>query len=139
MRLINKLIIHCSDSEWGTVQEIDKWHKARGWSGCGYHYVILNGIFDSRGYCFKALDGQICTGRPLQRIGAHCRGHNRDSIGICLIGKKDFTDAQFRSLIALVSELKMVLRVNSVYGHNHFNRHKTCPNFDINRVLTYDF
>ena len=43
MREIKKIIIHCSDSEFGDAALIDKWHKERGWTGIGYHYVILNG------------------------------------------------------------------------------------------------
>ena len=53
------------------AEEIHQWHLDRGWSGCGYHYVIRR-------------DGTLQRGRPLQRTGAHsgAYGHNRYSIGI---------------------------------------------------------
>ena len=79
MRKINEIILHCSatpENKNFTVEDITKWHNAKGWDGCGYHYVIH-------------LDGTIHNGRPLQKIGAHCLGHNTNSIGICYIGGVD--------------------------------------------------
>ena len=73
MRHINEIIIHCSATPEGrdyTVADIDRWHKARGWRGIGYHYVIYR-------------DGSVHAGRPVEQIGAHCTGHNANSIGIC--------------------------------------------------------
>jgi N-acetylmuramoyl-L-alanine amidase len=81
---IKKIIIHCSDSEFGDVKIIDQWHKARGWRGCGYHYVITNGVLTHGKPYNNDHDGLIQPGRPLRDIGAHCKGHNHDSIGICL-------------------------------------------------------
>jgi N-acetyl-anhydromuramyl-L-alanine amidase AmpD len=48
-------------------------HLQRGWLGCGYHYVIHE-------------DGSIFQGRPLYTVGAHARGYNDTSIGICTVG-----------------------------------------------------
>ena len=76
MRKITQIIIHCSATPEGkdyTVADIDRWHKARGFKMIGYHYVIYR-------------DGSIHTGRPLEMVGAHCKGHNAHSIGICYIG-----------------------------------------------------
>ncbi len=76
MRQITEIILHCSDTVEGrdyTVEDIDRWHKNRGWRSIGYHYVIYR-------------DGTVHEGRPLKQIGAHCKGHNYHSIGICYIG-----------------------------------------------------
>ena len=104
MRKIDSIIIHCSATPAGrhvTAADIRKWHLARGFTDIGYHYIIY-------------LDGSIHTGRPLSQTGAHCRGHNTGSIGICYVGGLDAlgtspadtrTDAQRRSLRSLVAQL----------------------------------
>ena len=76
MRKIRKIIIHCSATQEGkdvSVETIRKWHLKRGWRDIGYHFVI-------------GLDGQVQEGRPIEQTGAHTKGHNFDSIGICYIG-----------------------------------------------------
>ena len=76
MREINKIIVHCSATREGEnyeVAEIRKWHLARGFSDIGYHFYI-------------DLYGEIHKGRDISKIGAHCKGHNRNSIGICYCG-----------------------------------------------------
>lgn len=110
------IIIHCSDSPQGRGDDastIDRWHKERGWTGIGYHYVILE-------------DGLIQEGRPLGTKGAHARGYN-NYIGICLIGVDAFTDAQFTSLALLCKALD----VEDIKGHYDVSTTKTCPNFDV--------
>jgi N-acetylmuramoyl-L-alanine amidase len=122
LRDITELIIHCSDTPAGRaddVHDIDRWHKARGWSGCGYHYVIC-------------LDGTIQVGRDEAKIGANCKGHNSKSIGICYIGGKDVdtrTDAQKVSLVYLLGTLKRKYKGAVVYGHRDFST-KPCPQFN---------
>ena len=67
MRPIDTIIVHCSATPEGrdvSVSEIRKWHKARGWSDIGYHFVIT-------------LDGTMNVGRPIEKIGAHAKGYNR--------------------------------------------------------------
>ena len=76
MRKVNLLVIHCAATKPNMDigrDEIDSWHKARGWSGIGYHYVIRR-------------DGRIESGRPVEQAGAHASGYNANSIGICLVG-----------------------------------------------------
>ena len=76
MRTINKIIVHCSATQEGRdldAAEINKWHLKRGWNGIGYHYVVL-------------LDGTIEYGRSIYKQGAHVKGENEGSIGICYIG-----------------------------------------------------
>ena len=76
MRKITEIIIHCSATTEGkdfTVEDIDRWHRQRGFNGIGYHFVIYR-------------DGSIHAGRSKRQIGAHCKGHNTISLGICYIG-----------------------------------------------------
>jgi N-acetylmuramoyl-L-alanine amidase len=102
---INEIIIHCSDSDFGDVDLIDQWHKERGWDGVGYHYVITNGIIAHGNEYDPKMDGEIQKGRELAVMGAHCRGHNYNSIGICLIGRHHFTGRQ------LLESLPNLLRI----------------------------
>ena len=130
MRILNEIIIHCADTPEGretTLEEIRSWHLARGFSDIGYHYVIL-------------LDGTVLKGRPIDKMGAHCKGHNRNSIGICYVGgrTKDNkssmdtrTPEQRKSLESLVNALKMVFDVQKVSGHNEYDDSKACPCFDV--------
>jgi len=130
---IKRLVIHCSDSSFGTAEEIDRWHKERGWSGIGYHYVITNGVFSSGRSYNQKNDGIVQTGRPENKVGAHCRGQNRGSLGICLIGKEHFSDAQRIALMATVMELCRIHKLgpSDVYGHYEFDDGKSCPNISM--------
>ncbi len=79
MREISEIIIHCTATREGrevTMAEIDAWHRERGFDQIGYHYVVM-------------LNGDIKVGRPEFREGAHCKGHNRHSIGVCYVGGLD--------------------------------------------------
>ena len=79
MREINYIAVHCSATKPSMdvpVERIDKWHKRRGWSGIGYHYYIRR-------------NGAIFLGRDLKTPGAHVRGFNNESIGICYEGGID--------------------------------------------------
>lgn len=127
VRKIIRIIVHCAATPADvSARTIDKWHKARGWSGIGYHHVIRR-------------DGTIEPGRPPSKIGAHTKGNNRDSIGICLAGGKNaaaglagFTDAQLLSLRLLIGGYEANLEpMISITGHNDYTRAKTCPNFDV--------
>lgn len=128
MRTINEIIVHCSATPEGrptTVGDIRAWHKQRGFKDIGYHYVVY-------------LDGSIHAGRPESAIGAHCTGHNRNSIGVCYIGgvakdcktpKDTRTEAQKRALVLLLKELKRRYPRAKIYGHRDFAA-KACPSFD---------
>jgi len=131
MRKIDKIIVHCSATLEGrnyTVKQIDSWHRNRGFNGIGYHYVIY-------------LDGSIHVGRPLAKAGAHCKGYNAHSIGVCYIGgvatdgktpKDTRTDAQKASLVKLITELRQQFPNASVHGHCEF-ANKACPCFDAHK------
>ena len=122
MMKINKIVIHCSDTPNGrpdTAEDVHKWHKENGWDGIGYHYVIC-------------VDGDVQKGRPNYWQGSHVRGHNSDSLGICLMGTDSFSKAQWNSLEGLVWSLTLDLGVGvNVVGHYNLDPKKTCPNFDV--------
>lgn len=129
MREITRIILHCSATPEGkdfTVADIDKWHKARGWQGIGYHYVIYR-------------DGSVHEGRNIAVAGAHTSGYNKNSIGVCYIGgvatdgktpKDTRTPAQSRALRVLVEQLKKQFPKATVHGHYEFAA-KACPSFKI--------
>lgn len=124
MRKINKIILHCSDTpakmDIGT-KEIDKWHRQRGFSLIGYHYVIRR-------------DGIIEKGRGEDKIGAHCYGYNRYSLGVCLVGRGKYTKTQFKSLETLLNELTLRYEEASINAHYEFSS-KDCPMFDVAAYL----
>ena len=129
MRDINKIILHCSATREGqdiSTETIRGWHvNERGWSDIGYHYVIL-------------LDGTVDKARPVERQGAHVRGHNKGNIGICYVGgcdadmnpKDTRTDLQKDSLTELISYLMDSYEDATLHGHNEFSS-KACPSFDV--------
>lgn len=129
------IVIHCSDSEFGTVELIDKWHRERGFTKIGYHYLITNGVPTKGANVNVAEDGRVHVGRSLSSFGAHAVGYNDTHIGICLIGKDKFSDRQFESLSVLLPSLVGEYRIawDNVIGHNECTsaKGKTCPNFDV--------
>ena len=129
MREIKKIVLHCTATlpsmDIG-VEEIDRWHKRRGWRGCGYHIVIR-------------LDGTAEYGRPLEQVGAHVRGHNYDSIGIAYVGgydenkkaKDTMNEEQEATFLDLVDELRQAFGYDiEVKGHNDYS-YKACPCFKV--------
>ena len=125
MRDINLIIIHCSDSDiksHDNPETIRKWHvEERGFNDIGYHYVITK-------------DGKRWPGRREAVPGAHARGHNANSLGICLTGRKKFSEKQRNSLKVLVNKLLVKYPGSKVIGHCEVSD-KTCPNFDYKKVL----
>lgn len=136
LKSVKKIIIHCSASDFGDAATIDRWHKERGWDRIGYHYVILNGVRVARAGYKPSEDGLLETGRDERTMGAHCYGHNSESLGICIVGNKDFTPAQLRTLGEICRSLmkRYGLTAKDVYGHCEFEPHKTCPNIDMNTI-----
>lgn len=139
-RRINQIVIHCSATrpQWDIgVDEIRALHCTHpsvlvpwddrevpgfGWDDVGYHWVIRR-------------DGYIEAGRTPNRIGAHVKGHNRHSLGICLVGgvaEADFTRAQYGALEELISEQLWTHAKAEVLGHRDFpGVNKTCPQFNV--------
>jgi N-acetylmuramoyl-L-alanine amidase len=137
VREIKKIVIHCSDSTWGTSEDINRWHLERGWDGIGYHYVITNGRAKSTDSYKEQDDGLIEKGRPVEKTGAHVRGHNSDSIGVCLIGTHWFTSRQlYKSLPTLLATLMYQHKIDAdnIFGHYELDKGKTCPNMNIEEV-----
>lgn len=130
MRPITSLVVHCSATPAGKpfrAADIDRWHREKGWDGIGYHFVI-------------PLDGSVEPGRPLDEIGAHVEGHNRDTIGICLIGGVDsagqpastFNLRQFDALELQLRALRAKFPGAKILGHRDFpGVKKACPSFDV--------
>ena len=129
MRQINKIIVHCSATREGqniSVDTIRSWHvDGRGWSDIGYHFYI-------------DLHGDIYKGRDIAKIGAHTKGQNRNSIGICYCGgvevdgktpKDTRTEEQEDSLLAVLKTLKAMYPEAVIHSHSDF-ANKACPSFD---------
>lgn len=127
MRRIDAIIVHCTGTKGGQdfrAKDIDAWHKAKGWKGIGYHYVI-------------DIDGTVERGRDDAAVGAHCSGHNAHSIGVCYVGgldrngkpKDTRTPAQRSAMLDLLYLLKQQYPDAVIYGHRDF-ANKDCPCFD---------
>lgn len=128
MRKINEIIVHCTATPEGKdfkAADIDKWHKQKGWDGIGYHHVV-------------DLDGTVEQGRPESKVGAHCYGHNQNSIGVVYVGgvasngktpKDTRTPQQKAALSKLLTELKHKYPGATIHGHRDFAA-KACPSFD---------
>jgi N-acetylmuramoyl-L-alanine amidase len=130
-RRINEIIVHCTATPEGrdyTVADIRQMHKAQGWVDIGYHYIIYR-------------DGSIHEGRNVDMVGAHCQGHNAQSIGVCYVGgvardgktpKDTRTQAQKDALIHLLMQLVCLYPDATIRGHRDFAA-KACPSFDATR------
>ena len=146
MRNIDSIIVHCSATKAGqdfTATDIDRWHRERGFNGIGYHYVIR-------------LDGKLEKGRDVALAGAHCKGWNEQSIGICYIGGLDEngrpadtrTNVQKRVLYQIIMDLQREYNILQVLGHRDtspdlngdgviepYEYVKACPCFDVKEFL----
>ena len=127
-----KIIFHCSDSTYGNAALLTKWHLQRGWRTIGYHYIILNGQLDSNCYN-KNFDGWLETGRALDdnyqldewERGAHVKGWNENSIGVCMIGRSGkFTASQYNTAKMTVEFLNEKFFESSVWQHGDFDPKK---------------
>ena len=130
-RMINEIIVHCTATPEGrecTVAEIRQWHRQRGFSDIGYHYVIH-------------LDGTMEPGRDVDISGAHCLNHNAHSIGVVYVGgvakdgktpKDTRTDEQKAALASLLMDLRKLYPTATIHGHRDF-ANKACPSFDATR------
>lgn len=146
MRNIDSIIVHCSATKAGrdfTAADIDRWHRERGFNSIGYHYVIR-------------LDGKLEKGRDVALAGAHCKGWNERSVGICYIGGLDEngrpadtrTNAQKRVLYQIIMDLQREYNILQVLGHRDtspdlngdgviepYEYVKVCPCFDVREFL----
>lgn len=119
--MIEFIVIHCSDSPDDREVEaadIHQWHKERGFDGIGYNHVIQR-------------DGTVEAGRPHYWTGAHVAGHNHHSIGICLVGRDEFSEQQDSELKKMLYWAKFKYPEAEIVGHYQLDDGKTCPNFDV--------
>jgi N-acetyl-anhydromuramyl-L-alanine amidase AmpD len=141
-RKITEIIIHCSATPDGkdyTVDDIRRWHKQRGYSDVGYHYIVYR-------------NGILAQGRDVNTIGAHASGHNAHSIGICYIGgmsadntrpEDTRTLRQKGRLLSLLVDLRKLYPNARIIGHRDLSEDKNgngiiepsewmkaCPSFD---------
>jgi len=134
VRTINLIVIHCSATDEGkdySVEEITRWHRARGFRTIGYHFLIHQD---------GSIDGKAEGCRSIMEIGAHAKGYNRRSIGICYIGGLLYgepadtrTAAQINAMRCLVKALQSVFP-SVVIGHNEVSN-KACPCFNVEKEL----
>lgn len=143
MRKIELIVIHCSATKEGEdydVSDIRTWHLRRGFRDVGYHFVIK-------------LDGTLQKGRYIKDTGAHAKGYNYNSIGICYIGgldkngkpKDTRTEAQKITMKGVIGAIRSVFdeSVIQVVGHRDLSTDlngdgvispsewmKSCPCFD---------
>lgn len=141
-RKITEIIVHCSATPEGrdyTVDDIRRWHKQRGYSDVGYHYIVYR-------------NGQLVQGRDINVIGAHAAGHNAHSVGICYIGGMSADNSrpedtrtlrQKARLLSLLVDLRKLYPNARIVGHRDLSEDKNgdgiiepsewmkaCPSFD---------
>jgi len=161
MPYIDKIVIHCAASANGralgneqhsAAQVIDGWHKARGFERRAYNISKFNGGLHHIGYHYVIdTDGNTEPGRHELEMGAHVKGHNAHSIGICMVGTDQFTASQWTALAALMRELKERYPQARICGHRDLSPDingdgtiepnewlKTCPGFTVADWLAGD-
>tara|TARA_R100000388_G_C7221694_1_gene149354 strand:- start:135 stop:554 length:420 start_codon:yes stop_codon:yes gene_type:complete len=129
MRKIKQIIVHHSASDLNTtVDDIRDWHVYNnGWSDIGYHYIILG-------------DGSLAKGRPVNKIGAHAKGKNRYSIGICVVGNFENITPQPQQVLKLENLINS-LCIEYGIGWNDVSAHRDwgntlCCGENLYKVLT---
>ena len=143
MRDIKRIILHCTATrpEWWAdksseekMKECERWHLDRGFRSIGYHFLVDR-------------DGTITEGRPLDQQGAHCKGHNADTIGIAMWGgfgsdsddlpSDHFTPVQLAATYDLIRKLQgqFNIKKDQVFGHNRFSS-KSCPGFRVQKWIS---
>lgn len=121
MRKIDKIVIHhsASPSHSTTIEKVRDWHvNGNGWKDIAYHFCI-----DRRGIVHK--------GRKEKEIGAHTKGHNRHSLGICVFGNfevEHITKPAYDSLVTMVRRLMETYSIpkEEVYYHGELKPTKCC-------------
>lgn len=128
MRKLDRIILHCTATPEGRHVDVDTirvWHKARGWSDVGYHFVIY-------------IDGSVHAGRAVEKTGAHVAGHNATTIGVVYVGGTDaagkakdtMNAAQETAFVNLLKHLRDEYGPLTLHGHNEYAA-KACPSFKV--------
>ena len=130
MKDVLYIVVHCTAtrlSQRVTIDDIDRWHKARGFAQIGYHWYIDR-------------EGTIHQGRSEKLAGAHVRHYNQHALGICYEGGLDEkgkpadtrTPEQIAALWFLLEDLRRDYPNAKIVGHRDFpNVAKQCPCFDV--------
>ena len=123
-----------------TAEDVHKWHRDRGFNGCGYHYLILR-------------DGKLQRGRPLNIKGAHAKknGHNKFSIGIAFVGgfncptgtpnpenftsADSFTNEQWNTYDMFIASFYVAFPSGQAWGHSDTDGGKIDPGFDVQQYV----
>jgi hypothetical protein len=142
-RAITHIVVHHSAGNGGTLDEIRSLHvRGNGWSDIGYHKLITNGRDIGGKPSTDAADGDIFSGRPESRAGAHCsnasRGgaHNSYTLGVCVTGNFEISEpslAQERALAVVIATWCAVYRIpidrSHIRGHREMVGHASnnCP------------
>ena len=124
-----RIIVHHSLTKdtttvsWGAIR---KYHEETlRWPGIGYH-IGVELVRSGNELYYEALMGRMWNVQ-----GAHTKGHNEDSLGICFVGNFDYNKPPDAQLIAgaRIISLWMKLyniKIDDIYGHRDFST-KTCP------------
>ena len=130
---VEYIILHCLQTRKDQnipIQDINTWHKSRGFKCIGYHFVIQP-------------DGGIDMGRPLGVMGAHAKGYNSKSVGVAYSGGGITNDAedtrsddQKIAMVFLLQTLKKMYPKAEIIGHRDVST-KTCPGFDAKEEFKY--
>lgn len=109
-----------------TIEAIRDYHvNNQGWSDIGYHFLI-------------APNGDIWAGRHIEQAGAHTRGRNARSVGVCLIGdldEEDLTEEQKASLVTVLRALlkRFRLPIGAINFHRDYAPYKSCPGMKLDK------
>ena len=134
MRKLDRIILHCTATPEGRHVDVDTirvWHKARGWSDVGYHFIIY-------------IDGSVHSGRDVSKTGAHVAGHNATTIGVVYVGGTDaagkakdtMNAAQETAFVNLVKHLRDEYGPLTLHGHNEYAA-KACPSFNVKQKFAW--
>ena len=128
MRKIDLIVVHCSATRCNrqyTVIQLIRDHDQR-FGFTGYHYYITR-------------DGTTYQTRHEQLVGAHAKGFNSHSLGVCYEGGLNEhgkaadtrTKAQKAALLKLLRRLVKRHPGARIVGHRDLpGVHKDCPCFD---------
>lgn len=106
------ITLHHAEALICSIEDLDAWHKQNGWVGVGYHYFVRK-------------DGRIYKGRPDYTMGAHCKGHNANTLGVCAEGNymvETMPEVQKQAII----ELCQSLGIKNIKGHKEL-KPTDCP------------
>lgn len=114
---VKYIVLHHEAAPTATVEEIHRYHITNnGWSGIAYHLYVRK-------------DGKVYKGRPIDKVGGHCKGYNSISIGICCEGNfevEQMSGAQFNALCEAIRYVMSVYPNAQIVGHKELNP-TACP------------